>query len=91
MPEFIERDLTTLAICWRLDRRDGVTLGFTAHDRDLEIGGVRYRSAPGMVPSAIGRSDGFDLDTMDVSGALSDAAIAAVDLEAGRWDGSTLR
>lgn len=91
MSEFLERDLTTMAICWRLDRRDGVAMGFTSHDRDLEIGGLAYRATPGMLPSAIGRSDGFDADTMDVSGALSSAAISVGDLEAGRWDGAAVR
>ena len=33
---------TTLARCWKLTRRDGVTQGFTDHDRDLSFGGVVY-------------------------------------------------
>ena len=41
-----------------------------------------------MVPSAISRSDGLDADTMDVSGALTSAAIGERDLLAGRWDGA---
>jgi len=82
--------LTTMALCWRLDRTDGVTIGFTAHDRDLTIGGVVYRASPGMVPSAIRQSDGFDVDTLDVEGALTHDAITADDLTAGRWDGAAL-
>jgi uncharacterized phage protein (TIGR02218 family) len=87
---FIDRDLATIALCWRLERRDGVTLGFTGHDRDLEIGGLTYRAAPGMLPSAISLSDGFDPGTLDVKGALTSAAINAPDLGAGRWDGAAL-
>jgi uncharacterized phage protein (TIGR02218 family) len=83
-------ELTTMALCWRLDRADGVTIGFTAHDRDLTIAGVVYRSSPGMVPSAIRQSDGFDVDTLDVDGALTHDAITADDLAAGRWDGAAL-
>lgn len=86
MPSFLERELTTLAFCWRVERRDGVCLGFTSHDRDLVIGGLAYRSAPGMLPSAVSVSDGFDASTLDVSGALSSEAISEADLEAGRWD-----
>jgi uncharacterized phage protein (TIGR02218 family) len=81
---------TTLALCWRLERRDGVCLGFTAHDRDLAIDGLRYRAAPGMLPSAIELSDGFDLDTLSVSGALTSDAIREADLAAGRWDGAAV-
>jgi uncharacterized phage protein (TIGR02218 family) len=77
-------------LCWRLERRDGVALGFTTHDRDLVIGGLVYRAAPGMLPSAVSVSDGFDQDNVDVKGALTSDAISAEDLKAGRWDGAAL-
>lgn len=85
------RPLATIAFLWRLDRADGVTLGFTSHDRDLERGGLTYRAAPGMLPSAISLGDGFDADTLDVGGALTADAITAGDLAAGRWDGARVR
>jgi uncharacterized phage protein (TIGR02218 family) len=78
--------LTTLAFCWRLERRDGICLGLTSHDRDIELGGLVYRAAPGIAPSAVSVSDGFDASTLDVRGALSDRAITEADLIAGRWD-----
>ena len=83
---WLDGDLTTLALCWRVERRDGVTIGITAHDRDLEIEGLVYRAAPGMTPSAISRSASLDADSMDVTGALTSAAISETDLLAGRWD-----
>lgn len=88
---WLQPELTTITLCWRLDRRDGVALGFTTHDRDLTIDGLPYRAAPGMLPSAISLSDGFDVDTLDIRGALTDAAISADDLAAGRWDGARVR
>lgn len=91
MTAWLEPELTSIALCWRLDRRDGVTLGFTSHDRDLVIDGLQFRAAPGMLPSAISRSDGFDVDTLDVAGALTSDAISEADLAAGRWDGAKLR
>jgi uncharacterized phage protein (TIGR02218 family) len=78
--------LTSLAFCWRLERRDGICLGFTSHDRSLEVDGLLYRAAPGMVPSAISTSDGFDASALDVAGALSGEAISEADLLTGRWD-----
>lgn len=84
-------ELTTIAFCWRLDRRDGIALGFTSHDRDLMIGGLPYRAAPGMLPSAISVTDGFEVDTLDIAGALTDAAIRDDDLAAGRWDGARVK
>ncbi len=82
------REATTLALCWRIVRRDGVALGFTAHDRELFVEGMAYRPAPGAVPSAIELSDGLDADTMEVAGALSGDGVAEVDLRAGRFDGA---
>ena len=91
MTDFLQPDLTTIALCWRLERRDGAALGFTTHDRDLAIGGLVYRAAPGMLPSAISLSDSFAADTLDIEGALSSGAITAEDLRAGRWDGASVR
>lgn len=90
MAAFLARDLATIALCWRLERRDGIAIGFTTHDRDLELDGIVYRAAPGMLPSAISLSDGFEPDTLDVEGALTAAAIRADDLADGRWDGAAL-
>ncbi|MEY4721355.1 MAG: hypothetical protein RIQ46_1080 [Pseudomonadota bacterium] len=81
-------DLETVATFWRVLRRDGVTLGLTTHDRDLWIGGVLHRAAPGMVPSAIRRTAGLDPDSAEVEGALSHDSLSAADLAAGRFDGA---
>lgn len=87
-----ERDtLSTVAIVWTVARRDGVGIGLTDHDRDLVVGGLMHRAAPGMVPSAVVRSEGLATDTMEVAGALSGAAIGDADLLAGRWDGARVR
>jgi uncharacterized phage protein (TIGR02218 family) len=90
MPAWNTQDLTSLAFLWRLERRDGVTLGFTSHDQDLAVGGLTYRATPGMLPSAIERTSGFEADTVELAGALTSDALTAVDLESGRWDGASL-
>ena len=87
----LAQDLACLAFCWRLDRRDGVTIGLASHDRDLSVGGVLYRAAPGLVPSAVVQGTGLEPESMDLRGALTSDAITATDLEAGRWDGAGLR
>lgn len=88
---WLARELATIAFLWRLDRADGVALGFTSHDRDLVRDGLRYRAAPGMLPSAITLADGFDAGTLEIGGALAHDAITAGDLAAGRWDGARVR
>ena len=82
--------LETVAIWWRLERRDGVTLGFTSHDRDLAFDGLVHRTAPGMVPSAIRRTADFEADSAEVAGALSHDSIREEDLSAGRFDGGSI-
>lgn len=85
---WLENAQTRIAMCWRIERRDGIALGLTGHDRDLFIDGIVYRSAPGMVPSAVTRGASLDAESMDVTGALHDDAITEADLLAGRWDGA---
>jgi uncharacterized phage protein (TIGR02218 family) len=82
--------LTSAAYGWRLERRDGVTLGFTSHDHDVEVDGLLYRASPGMVPSSITETLGIETDGLDVRGAITADAIRADDLRAGRWDGAAL-
>ncbi len=84
------QELAAFAFCWRLERRDGVTIGLTSHDRDLSIGGVVYRAAPGMVPSAIATGISLEPESMDLKGALTSDAISEADLSAGKWDGAVL-
>ncbi len=90
MIDWLQPDLTTLAFCWRLARCDGVTIGLTSHDRDLEFGGLIYRATPGMVPSAIEMRDGFEASTTELRGMLTSNALRADDLKAARWDGALL-
>jgi uncharacterized phage protein (TIGR02218 family) len=82
--------LTSAAYGWRLERRDGVTLGFTSHDRDVEVDGLLLRASPGMMPSTITETLGLDVDGLDVRGALTADAIRPDDLHSGRWDGARL-
>ena len=80
--------LETTATFWRVVRRDGVSLGFTTHDHDLWFDGLLHRATPGMIPSAIRRSAGFEPDSAEVQGALSHDSIDAFDLATGRFDGA---
>jgi hypothetical protein len=45
--------LTTLCRCWRIERRDGVMMGFTDFDCDLMFDGVTYSAASGFTATAI--------------------------------------
>jgi uncharacterized phage protein (TIGR02218 family) len=90
IPAWLTAPIVPLAWCWRIERRDGVTLGLTTHDRDLIIGGLIYRAAPGIRPSAIRQAMGLDADRMDIEGALTADALNSADLASGRWNGAQL-
>ncbi|HRJ65110.1 MAG TPA: DUF2163 domain-containing protein, partial [Brevundimonas sp.] len=48
----IESGAATLCHAWVMRRTDGVELGFTDHDRDLEVEGVTCRAASGWTAGA---------------------------------------
>lgn len=83
-----EGELTSLAFCWRLERRDGAGLALTSHDQRIERGGVAYTPSPGMIPAAIVRRRGLEPQSSEIDGAVSDEALTDDDLELGRWDGA---
>ena len=82
--------VTSVAYGWRLERADGVTLGFTSHDRDVVVDSLVLRASPGMLPSSIVESVGLETDGLELNGALTSAEIRADDLAAGRWDAARL-
>ncbi len=90
VPAWLEAKVSSIAICWRLARPDGVVLGFTSHDRDLRIRGVTYRANPGITPSAIVQGEGLEGDSMSIEGVLEADSLTAADLAMGRWQGAAL-
>lgn len=81
---------TTMCRAWRIERADGMTLGFTDHDRRLRFAGTDFRPDHGMSARALVQGSGLSVDNSEAEGALSDDAITERDLLAGRWDGATL-
>jgi uncharacterized phage protein (TIGR02218 family) len=82
----LAQDVTTLAMCWKLMRRDATVLGFTDHDRDIVFNGVSYQAATGFTPSAIQTTGGLSVDNLDVEGMLSAGSITEADILAGLYD-----
>ena len=79
---------TSVCRCWSLVRADGLSLGFTDHDRDLGFEGIVFRAESGLTAGAIQQSTGLSVDNSEAIGALSDAAISEADIQAGRYDGA---
>ncbi len=85
----LARDTTTLALCWRVSRADGVTMGFTSHDRDIVHDGMRYLATPGISPAATGEGAGAGVDGSEVAGIIASGAVTARDLDDGRYAGAS--
>lgn len=82
---------TTVARCWAVTRADGVTLGFTDHDRPLSFEGVAFSPDSGMTARALVQGTGLAVDNSEALGALSSDAVTEADIEAGRYDGAEVR
>ncbi|MBY0408103.1 MAG: DUF2163 domain-containing protein [Rickettsiales bacterium] len=82
----LQQEVTTLATCWKLTRKDSVVLGFTDHDRDITFEGVTYLAKTGFTPSAIQSSGDLRVDNLDMEGMLSADALTEADIRAGRYD-----
>ena len=87
----IAGEVTSLATCWALKRRDGTEMFFTDFDRDLTVEGDLYRAASGYSRSAIVSDGRFSVDNLDLIGALMSEAITEEDLLAGRYDFAEMR
>lgn len=80
----------TLATCWRIRRRDGVSQYFTDHDRDLTVGGEVYIARSGIVPSAVTSQAGLAVDNLELEGLLDSETITRGGLLGGLYDHAEL-
>lgn len=82
----IAGEVTTLATCWKMTRRDTTVFGFTDHDRDIAFESVTYKASTGFTPSTIANSGSLTVDNLDVEGMLSSGSITEADIMAGLYD-----
>lgn len=86
----LDAGVTRLCRCWQVIRKDGIVLGFTDHDRDLEFGDTVFRASTGMDASMIQTGTGLSVDNAQAVGALSDASVTERDISAGRLDSAEI-
>ena len=80
---------TTLAWCWRITRADGVTFGFTDHDRTLTFDGTEFEPESGLTASEVRSGSDLSVDAQDAQGVLSSDRITETDILDGRWDNAS--
>ncbi len=83
--------VTTVCRCWALTRRDGLTRGFTDHDRGLSFEGIAFRAETGMAASALMQATGLAVDNAEALGILSDDGITDAEIAEGRLDAAEVR
>lgn len=77
---------TTLSRCWRLQRTDGVVMGFTDHDKDIAFDGLTFAARTGLAATADVARTGLAVGGLEVEGALTSAGLEAADLARGLYD-----
>jgi len=86
LAERIESGAATLCHAWILKRSDGVTAGFTDHDRDLEVDGTVCRASSGWTAGVADSEVGLTPGTAAAAGVLDDESISEADIAAGKLD-----
>jgi len=82
----LDSGATTICRCWRVLRKDGISFGFTDHDRDIAFGGQVFLAGTGMDASALESSTGLAVDNGQAVGALNAAGLKDADILAGKFD-----
>lgn len=88
---FLEREVTTLAWCWRLELASGKVMGFTSCDIDLTVDGETYESCTGFSPTAVSSANDMSTDNLDVDGMISSERITEEDIFLGVYDNAKIR
>jgi uncharacterized phage protein (TIGR02218 family) len=87
----LDAGVTTLCRCFRIERRDGVVLGFTDHDRAIIFDGTEYEPVDGLDASEDVSGAGFAVGGLEVLGALASDRLDPDDLIAGLFDDAEVR
>jgi uncharacterized phage protein (TIGR02218 family) len=82
----LDGDVTTLAVCWKVVRRDAVEILGTEHDRDLTISSGTYAGTyvaqAGITGSNVRSTADMSVDNLEVTGAVNTGDLTLVDLTA---------
>ncbi|WP_342270600.1 DUF2163 domain-containing protein [Rickettsia endosymbiont of Orchestes rusci] len=82
----LNNEVTTLATCWKLTRKDNKVFTFTDHDQALFIDDIKYDSIAGFTPTNVESNSNMAVDNLDLAGQFHDNKITEIDLLAGKYD-----
>jgi uncharacterized phage protein (TIGR02218 family) len=81
---------TNFATCFKVTRRDGLTIGFTDSDDTIVIDEIVYHAQSGMRRSAMEASHDVTVDNLEIEGMLSHHLISHEDIMSGKYDHATI-
>ncbi len=88
LQEHLADGTTHTCYCWALTRRDGLTMGFTDHDRLIQFDGISFVPECGLSARALASTTGLSVNNTEALGVLQSDAISEADIDAGRYDGA---
>lgn len=86
MKQHIGQQVSTLATCWLIVRKDGTRHTITDSDESIVFDGETYVSRLGFNRSALESKNSLEVANLEVFGVIDDAIISVEDIEAGRLD-----
>ena len=88
MAGILHGPLTSIGLCWLIERPDGAGIALTSHDQAMRVGSTIYEAAPGMLPAAVQLRAGLEPNGSEIAGAITSGSLDEQDLLLGRWDGA---
>lgn len=82
----LDGEVTTLASCWRIVRRDGEEFYFTDHDQDIVFESNTYEAESSYDRTAVTGGSDMGVDNMDVAGILDSDKISEEDMRNGLFN-----
>ncbi|PJR90176.1 hypothetical protein CN878_00265 [Ochrobactrum sp. 695/2009] len=86
----LQGEVTSHCFAWLIRRSDGIVLGFTDHDRTVEVGDIACEPLTGLNSSEASTALGLSVAGGEVEGVLSSVKISDADIEQGRYDGASI-
>lgn len=82
----LDGEVTSVATCWKITRKDATVYRFTDHDKLLTVSGDDYTPTDGYSAKAIESSGDMSVDNLEILGVLQDASISEADIVAGLFN-----
>lgn len=77
------QEVTTLALLFKVTRKDGTVFRFTSHDKELEFESETYLPLNAFSPTAVSTSAGMAVDNLDAMVIIDGDTVTESDLRAG--------